>query len=322
MSPAERGAFTRRLDRERRAAEARLAEWPHRVESHGLHAVDGHRSPTAWGKAECNWSGREALGFVKLGGCWPPSPLSRWPSRPAGSGAQMHALASRWQPAGTTTHLDDAIELLVGRACTLNFDEFLVALLRWESLADGVVPTIGVSGRTATASADHDRRRRVLRPGSGNVHGVQLKAILDAFAHTEWLADWEAGVAAHGDAMCLGLLERTDAQRRFDALVAIFHQAAQVAGATAAGGLVINLVMGFDRFQHHLETALGGRPAPLDLNDPMAKCARPWMGVQLDPNDVLVARDRPRAAGGDRPAGVVIDVGRKQRLFTRRCATR
>ena len=67
MSPAARGAFTRRLDRERREAEARLAMWTQQVESHGLHAVDGHRSPVAWGRAECNWSGREALGFVKLG---------------------------------------------------------------------------------------------------------------------------------------------------------------------------------------------------------------------------------------------------------------
>ena len=319
MSPAERGTFTRRLDGERRGAEARLARWTHQVESHGLHAIDGHRSPTAWGKAECNWSGREALGFVKLGRL-----LARFPAVALAVDAgeigvgQMHALARVAGNPRVQPHLDDAIEMLVGHARTLDFGEFLVALLRWESLADED------GARDRHERAHRNRRARItigdheffLEANGGNAHGVQLKAILDAFTHSEWLADWEAGVGAHGDAMCPGLLERTDAQRRFDALVAIFHQAAQADGATTASGLVINLVMGFDRFQHHLEAALGGRPAPLDPCDPMAKCETAD-GVQLDPNDVLVAA----AIGHVRrvvidSAGVVVDVGRKQRLFT------
>ena len=56
-----------------------------------------------------------------------------------------------------------------------------------------------------------------ISPRSGRMAtaGVQLKEILDAFAHSEWLADWDEGVVTHGEGMCPGLLSRTDAQRLF-----------------------------------------------------------------------------------------------------------
>ena len=60
----------------------------------------------------------------------------------------------------------------------------------------------------------------------GLAQGLQIKEILDAFTKSEWAADWDAGVAMHGDAMAAHLMDRTDPQRRMDALLAIFLKAA------------------------------------------------------------------------------------------------
>ncbi|MEQ1699404.1 MAG: HNH endonuclease signature motif containing protein, partial [Ilumatobacteraceae bacterium] len=146
--------------------------------------------------------------------------------------------------------------------------------------------------------------------------GVQLKEILDAFAHSEWLADWGEGVLQHGEGMCPGLLSRTDAQRRFDALLAIFHAAAGMSGDATGTAVTVNLVVGLDVFERHLEEALGGEPAPLDPNDPFTSCETD-SGVVIDPYDLLIAA----ATGHVRrvvldSTGVVVDMGRKQRLFT------
>ena len=155
-----------------------------------------------------------------------------------------------------------------------------------------------------------------LDAAGGATQGVQLKEILDAFAQSEWLADWDDRILQHGDRMCAGLMSRTDAQRRFDALFAIFHAAASMNADATGTAVTVNLVVGLDAFEHHLEKALGGDPAPLDPNDPMNRCETDD-GVVIDPYDALIAA----ATGHVRrvvldSAGVVVDMGRKQRLFT------
>ena len=52
-------------NRERRIIEARIATFVHQVAQTGLFAADKHRTPKAWGKAACNWSGAEAAKFVR-----------------------------------------------------------------------------------------------------------------------------------------------------------------------------------------------------------------------------------------------------------------
>ena len=144
---------------------------------------------------------------------------------------------------------------------------------------------------------------------------MQLLDVFEQFRRSEWLADWEAGVAVHGEAMVVSLMERTDAQRRSDALQAIFGAAA-VSGQSPSGDPVVNIVVGYDLFEHHLRRALGERPEPLDPANPAHRCETAD-GVVIDPYDMLVAA----ALGHVRrvvldSAGVVVDVGRKQRLFT------
>ena len=284
MSPAERESCWRELERERVALDARMARFVHRLGERGDHLVDGHRSLRAFGRAACNWSTGEAARVDRLGRL-----LGRYPA------------------------VSDAVD--AGRLG---------------------IPQLGVLARLAAnprvvARGRHERAHRnrnarlflgdfgfTLDANGGNTVGVQLREVLDAFVQSEFLADWEAGVAEFGDEMCPARLVRTDAQRRADALQAIFLAAASSCdGSKSAGsGVTVNLLMGYDRFQRELARMLGGEPEPADPSD-LRQPSETVEGFQLDPRDVVVAA----AMGHVRrlvvdSAGVIVDIGRRQRLFT------
>ncbi len=318
MSPADLEVVARALDSDRRRVEAALATLVNRVESAGAFGSDGHRSGKAWGRATCNWSGGEAARFVKTGRM-----LARFESAATAAAAgeigvaQMHALGQSVANPRVAEHLAASEELLVSQASVLDYDDYVTMLAHWEALAD-----------SEGAHGDHERAHRdrrahmsivgerfYLDANGGAAAGVELMEVFEQFCRSEWLADWEAGVQLHGDAMVPSLMERTDAQRRFDALKAIFGAAA-VSGQSPTGEPVVNIVVGYELFEHHLRRALGERPAPLDPNNPAHRCETAD-GVVIDPYDMLVAA----ALGQVRrivmdSAGVVVDVGRKQRLFT------
>ncbi|MCE9621992.1 MAG: hypothetical protein K8R99_06585, partial [Actinomycetia bacterium] len=205
----------------------------------------------------------------------------------------------------------------MSQATVLDYDDYITLLAQWEALAD----TEGAHGDHERAHRDRNAHlsivgeRCYLDANGAAVDGAQLIEIFEQFCRGEFLADWETGVAIHGDAMVPSLMERTDAQRRFDALKAIFGAAA-VSGQSPTGEPVVNLIVGYELFEHHLRRALGEHPAPLDPNNPAHRC-QTADGVVIDPYDMLVAA----ALGQVRrivldTAGVIVDVGRKQRLFT------
>ncbi len=318
LSAADLAALARGFDRDRRIAEAALARLLQQVDVAGAFTGDGHRSVKAWGRATCNWSGGEAARFVKTG-CM----LARFESAATAAAAgelgvaQMHALGQLAANPRVNEYLDASEDLLVSQASLLDFDDYVTLLAHWEALADadGAHGDHERAHRDRSAHASIVGERFYLDANGGATAGVALIEVFEQFCRSEWLADWEAGVAVHGEAMAVHLMERTDAQRRFDALQAIFGAAA-VSGQSPTGEPVVNLVVGYELFEHHLRRALGERPQPLDPNNPAHRCETAD-GVVIDPNDMLVAT----ALGQVRrvvldSAGVVVDVGRKQRLFT------
>ena len=319
MSPAEREAYARGLDRERRRAEAKVAMFVHTVEQIGGHLDDNHRTPKAWGQAACNWSGAEAARFVRAGTALATFSSAAVLAEAGELGvAQLHALSSVVANPRVREHLADGETTLVGSATSLDYADYLTVLNGWVAAADP-------DGAHQSAERAHrNRRARVGVVGNecfldavgGATAGVQLKEILDAFSRSEWLADWDEGVLTHGEGMCPGLMSRTEAQRRFDALLAIFHAAAAMTGDGTGTGVTLNLLVGLDAFEHHLESALGGHPAPLDPNDPLTRCETDD-GVVIDAYDMLAAAmsGHVRRMVLD-SAGVVVDMSRKQRLFT------
>ncbi len=76
--------------------------------------------------------------------------------------------------------------------------------------------------------------------------------IFDEFVEAEFRADVAARDEEHGPNAATSLLPRTDAQRRFDALVTIFRTASAMPADAKLPELVLNLVVSQERFEHEL----------------------------------------------------------------------
>ncbi len=225
--------------------------------------------------------------------------------------AQMHALTHVVANPRVKEHLADGEELLVGQAAVLDYDDYVCLLAGWERVADedGAHKDSDRTHRNRKASGSIVGDQFFLDAVCGLAQGLQMKEILEAFAKSEWMPDWEIGRAVHGDAMAAHLMDRTDPQRRMDALLAIFLKAASSDSEGTGTGFTINLTVGLDAFERHLAKAMGARPALLDPNDPHNRCETNT-GVPVEPFDMLVAATigNVRRVVLD-SAGVVVNMG-------------
>ncbi len=206
---------------------------------------DGHASVSGWAKAACNWSGGEtksnravcSTGPRHTGGTDAAHAGFGWAS------GQLRLLARVFANPRCAGQFPESAELLVGLAGSLWFDEFAVVVRRWEALAD----TDGAHDAHQRAHADRDAHisisgRRVYLDGCGGVAaGAVITEIFDRFCDSEFHADWDTGVAQWGQRMNPALLERSGAQRRFDALLAIFTTAATASGSAGASDPLVNM---------------------------------------------------------------------------------
>jgi hypothetical protein len=114
-----------------------------------------------------------------------------------------------------------------------------------------------------------------------------------------------------------GSLARTDSQRRFDALANIFRDAAGCRGSAVGPKPIVNMVISETLFEDLLAEAVTGtrpRRSPAELLESRCETSA---GVPLDPRTVLAASliGHVRRVVID-SASVVIDYGRRSRLFT------
>jgi hypothetical protein len=121
-----------------------------------------------------------------------------------------------------------------------------------------------------------------------------------------------------GDDATPAQMPRTDAQRRFDALFAIFEAAAVAPVDGQAPEPVVNVIVDHVTYETHMaRRRLFPMPADLPDISVMDRRCETTSGILLDPDDVIAAA----LAGHVRrvvfdSAGVVTDLGRKRRLFT------
>ena len=214
--------------------------------------------------------------------------------------------------------LPASAELLVGHAQRLWFDEFAVVVRRWEALADAD----GAHGAHDRAHSQRDAHvsitgERVYLDARGGVPaGVVIEEVFERFCRAEFDTDWEAGKATWGERMNPSLLDRTVAQRRFDALLAICTAAAG-SGVVGRFDPLVNIIVDHTTLEHHLNRLAGTDPDPLDpatVDQRRCECSS---GHQIVPDDMLAAvlTGQVRRVVFD-TAGVVIDLGRRARLFT------
>ncbi len=212
-----------------------------------------------------------------------------------------------------------AEDLLLEDAQNSRFAEFQILVRAWRDYADQ-------DGAADHAKKAHDRRDyRMTEEFDGGWRSVgQFGTTMgsfgadlhEAFTRAETEADWEKARAEHGDAATVDDLARTPGQRRADAWWATMCMAA-IANCPDGVNIdpVLNLVMDHDTFEHH---SAGTRPDP--TQDPggyrTRRCST-LSGKPIDVHDALGAAlvGHVRRVVFD-SRGVVVDMGRKSRLFT------
>ena len=254
------------VDSIQRRLEAIKAEIVGVAERTVAYADDGHASVTGWVKATCNYSPGEARAVIQTARLLHEVPEARVAAHAGAVGVpQLRLLARVFANPRSAEHFPAAAELLVGHAGSLWFEEFSIVLRRWEALADAD----GAHDAHERAHTGRDARvtilgeRVYLDANGGIVAGAEIEEIFARFCDTEFQADWDAGVAQHGDAMVPALLQRTDKQRRFDALRAIFLAAA-ASGSVGGFDPLVNIIVDQTTLEHHLNRLAGIDIEPLD----------------------------------------------------------
>jgi hypothetical protein len=324
LDPAGLAAEFHRLDHERRLAEARLVALIEVVDRTGAHHLDGQVTAAGWLRALGRWSAAEARQRVRSARM--ASQIDAVATSLASGAlgvAQCHELARAHANPRCGDLLHPVMDTLLDAAGTLPFDEFRTVVHRWETLAD-------TDGAHRDAAASHDRRTASVHLDDDGMHlhatgstlsGAIMANVLRRFCDAEFASDWEATRAMWGDQATASMLPRTDSQRRFDALEAIFQRAAANLPGSRPAEPLVNIVVDLETLDRVIEesspSGLRRHATRSDATDPRRRRCETTDGTPLTPADVLVAalagQVRRVVVDG---AGVVLDMGRRRRLFT------
>ena len=308
------------LEQARRRIEAAMADVMDRCEHTSHHLVDGHRSAKAWSMATTNCSPGEALQRHQTARVLRELPATRDEFRAGQVGvAQVHELARLGANPRCNDQLAGSEQVLLDAARQLVFTDYRVVTRRWELLADA-------DGAFRDHEATHDRRNARLieldgefrcESSHGVLDGTAMRDVFDAFCDAEFRADWDVTVAEHGRDATSDLMPRTAAQRRADALVAIFRAAASAGIGGKPIDVSLNLIVDLDTFEQYVAHEIADAPVDIDPATVRERRCETTEGVPVDPRQVVamavIARLRRIVVDEH---GVIVAAGRKRRLFT------
>jgi len=291
-----------------------------RCDRTGHFVGDGHRSPRGWAMAVTNCSPGEATRRHRTASVLQLLPALRAEFRAGRIGvAQVHELAKLAANRRCREQLPASEQVLLDAARELQFADFKTVCERWEQLADA-----------DGAHRDHERALAhrsasmvevdgefELRSRQAAIQGTIMREIFQQFCEAQYRADWEATVAEHGDQARPELMPRTAAQRRADALMAIFEAAASAGIDGVPLEIVLNLVMDHDQFEQYTREQIDATPVSIDPASVRARRCETVDGVAIDPRQAValafLGHVRRIVIDG---AGVVVNAGRLRRLFS------
>jgi hypothetical protein len=327
------------LDRRRLDAEMSVALAV--AKERNVHGAAGHRTMAAFCRARLNWSTTEAgrrLGLARAVNAV-PGLGEAWADGRLGQPQAVKLSMAYANPRAAEQLLQHARQLLQ-HAEQMPYSDFATVVDHFMERADedGAHDDRdqSIEGRRALV-VDVAGTLDIRASGGDGLVTAELIAIHRRFTEIEYRNDLEANRRAHGELADGFALPRTDRQRRFDALVAIFRAASTAGDVGTAAEPLVNIVIDAATWGRMLLSAglttatdLDGRPIdPFtglavdhtndlldDLTGPVRRRCETTDGVALHPHDVL----RAALAGHVRRAvidsdSVVIDLGRRQRLF-------
>ena len=321
-------ATLQRLETVRRETEASLAAAIDVARRSGMFRADGHRSIRGLVKAVLNCSDGDAAQLVRLGKLVHDIPVvgERLSNGEIGI-SQARELGRLHSNPRSGDQVAGSAELLLGHATRLPYAHFTQCTRRWEHHADpdGAFKDREASHKARTASVIADEGGLHLKGTGGTAAQAVLMAdIFERFCKAEFLTDWDQAVATHGDQANGSHLTRTDSQRRFDALTAIFLAACGAPIDARVPEVTVNFVVDQQSFEEHLTRTFsdddGGPQGPRrtrPVGDPFWQRCETTSGILVDPADILAATliGQVRRVVYD-STGTVIDLGRRRRLFT------
>jgi hypothetical protein len=211
--------------------------------------------------------------------------------------------------------LTDGVWQLMCDAMDVSFDEFERRAVTWESLADPI-------GAAENAERNHERRAAALDQspdGAWTLHatfdevgGPEFLEIFSWYVDREFAKDWADATARLGEEkVSVGALQRTEPQRRSDALLEMARAAAACPPDAKRPLPTVNYI---------IDERTAAAAADNELIDPAEYrnvVSRTDRGHRVDPTAIIGVSmwSLIRRVVTD-SRGVVIDLGRTSRLFT------
>ncbi len=343
LSEAELDEQIRRAEAENRAAAARSAALLAVATARQIHLADGHHSIKGYLRATYNWSNTEVTRHRRLATVIEAIPAVGEALLAGRIGIPQVLELAKAHANRRVGHLVAAIApVLLEHAEHLPFDDFKICVDRFVMLAD-------LDGAFDDLTANLEYRTALVTEVGGSVDisarggspltATKMITIFERFVQAEFHKDVEARRAEHGEQADQFPLPRTAAQRQFDALEAIFDAAATAGLEGQVADPVVNIVVddrtadeAFTRAGvllpngSHIDTDELADATPLDalvndtIDDPASLLQRrceTTTGIPVHPvlmlQAALTGHVRRVVLDSD---GVVIDLGRKRRLFT------
>lgn len=296
------------------------------IDRSGAHRVDGHASAKVMVRHVARLSNAEACRRASSAKALRDLPVVAEAFAAGRIGAcQVERIARAHANPRVRAQVEANDEAFATEAETDDYRDFDRKVTAWVDLvdADGARDRDQRSheNRDVKLGQDYDGSWR-LTGGFGSLQGVELHAIFAAFLEAETLADWEKARATHGEAATEAHLPRTEGQRRADALFEVFQRAAALHASSVGGSqIVTDIVIDHATFERVAAELAGIDTSAVDaalspFPSPSYRCStldgRPVEATAAVAH-ALVGHVRRVVIGAD---SVVIDLGRRRRLFT------
>ncbi len=299
----------------RRSVEATAIGAAGAVDRHNPFRAQGFFSAKTVVKHMCKLSGPEAHRRVQTARLHEPSRRGPGAQADGTVGVAQSELMARIaaNPRIESAVLERDAPALLEDAIEQSFDEFERRARTWEALADP-------AGDLANNERHRTNRDVMLRPRpdggwtlTGNLPelaGHEFMEIFSHFVEAEWQADWAEARHRLGDHATTADLQRTEAQRRADALLAMARAAASTPPGSRLPSPTVNVLIDQESLEAHLR---GETPDPRRYRDVVI---RTHTGRRLHPDDAINAAliGHIRRVVYD-ASGTIIDLGRRSRLF-------
>ena len=281
-------------------------------------AAGRHRSVKVALRHRCRMHGGEASSVVALARALRHMPGT---GSALADGVITVNHARRLARAASRPEFGDAEAFLLDKAGSLSFRDFERAVAYWEQVVDEArrgddpePPDPRETNRAAHVSktlADMIRVDAWIDPVGGAAFAETLRRIEQEFFD----ADWQQAKAEYGDAVTVDRLWRTPAQRRADALVEMARRASTAPPGGVRPRPLVIIHTDIDTFTIALSNYLGVEgPPPVGGIERLCELDD---GTVISPTQMI----EQAMAGHVRrlvfaSPGVILDYGRKQRLFT------